>query len=141
MREALALLAWLGGVWLAWRYADVVKPFLGGLLADEPQRTWVARGIILAVVLLGMWILGEFLSYFIHQSGLSVTLDRVLGVIFGFIRGVVLVSLVAMLGMLVRLDEVRWWKKSELLPYAVDVSQWIGTFAETGLDSGSARTK
>lgn len=141
MREALALLAWLGGIWLAWRYADAVKPFLGGLLADEPQRTWVARGIILAVVLLSMWILGEFLSYFIHQSGLSVMLDRVLGVIFGFIRGVVLVSLVAMLGTLVRLDEVRWWKKSELLPYAVDVSHWIGQFAETGLDSGVASTK
>jgi membrane protein required for colicin V production len=135
MREALALLAWLGGVWLAWRYADAVKPLLSGMLAEEPQCTWVARGLIVAVVLLGVWILSEMLAYFIHQSGLSVTVDRVLGTLFGFIRGVVLVALLAMLGTLVRLDEARWWKKSQLLPYAVDVSHWIGQFAETGLDA------
>jgi membrane protein required for colicin V production len=61
--------------------------------------------------------------------------DRVLGMLFGFIRGVVLVSLLAMLGTLVRLDDVRWWKKSELMPYAVDVSRWISLFAETALET------
>jgi membrane protein required for colicin V production len=135
MREALALIAWLGGVWLAWRYADAVKPMLGGLLGEEPQRTWVARAAIVAVVLLCVWILAEILEYFFHQSGLSVMLDRLLGMLFGFIRGVVLVSLLAMLGAVVRLDEMRWWKKSELLPYAVDVSHWIKQFAETALES------
>jgi membrane protein required for colicin V production len=136
MREALALLAWLGGVWLAWRYADAIKPFFGGMLAEEPQRTWVARAVVVALVLLGVWILSEILAYFIHQSGLSVTVDRLLGMLFGFIRGVVLVSLLAMLGTLVRLDEVRWWKKSELMPYAVDVSRWITLFADTALENG-----
>jgi membrane protein required for colicin V production len=141
MREALALLAWLGGVWLAWRYADAVKPLLGGMLTDEPQRTWIARATILALVLLCMWILSAVLAYFIHQSGLSVMLDRLLGMLFGFIRGVVLVSLLALLGTLVRLDEVRWWKKSELLPYAVDVSRWISQFAETAIDSELPKPK
>jgi membrane protein required for colicin V production len=135
MREALALLAWLGGVWLAWRYADAIKPLFGGMLAEEPQRTWVARAVIVALVLLGVWILSAVLAYFIHQSGLSVMVDRVLGMLFGFIRGVVLVSLLAMLGTLVRLDEVRWWKKSELIPYATDVSRWISLFAETALET------
>jgi membrane protein required for colicin V production len=135
MREALALLAWLGGLWLAWKFADDVKPMLGGLLTDEPQRTWVARALILASVLLVSWIIAEVIEYFIHQSGLSVTVDRALGAVFGFIRGVVLVSLLAMLGTLVKLDEVRWWKKSTLLPYAVTVSEWMDAFAKTAIDS------
>jgi membrane protein required for colicin V production len=141
MREAIALLAWLGGLWLAWRYADAVKPFLGGMLTDEPQRTWVARALILATVALVGWLVAEVLSYFVQQSGLSVMVDRLLGTLFGFIRGVVLVSLLAMLGALVRLDEVHWWKKSALIPYAVEVSHWISGFAATGLDSDLAKSK
>ena len=33
VRESIALLAWLGGLWLAWRYATLVEPFLGMLFA------------------------------------------------------------------------------------------------------------
>jgi membrane protein required for colicin V production len=139
MREALALIGWLGGLWLAWRYADAVKPYLGGLLADEPQRTWVARALLLGLVVLVAWVVSEFISYFVHQSGLSVTLDRVLGAVFGLLRGAVLVALLTMAATTVRLDEVRWWKKSVLLPYTVDVSGWIKQFAETALDA-EART-
>jgi membrane protein required for colicin V production len=138
MREALGLLAWLGGLWLAWRYADNLKPMLGGLLIDEPVRTWVARSIIFLVVVFFGWLIAEILAYFIHQSGLSVSVDRLLGTFFGLIRGVVVVALLAMLGSLVRLDDVKWWKKSTLLPYAVDVSHWISQFAETALDESPA---
>jgi membrane protein required for colicin V production len=131
MREAIALLAWLGGVWLAWRYSDLLGPYLGGLLADEPQRTWVGRGAILGGVMLIAWIIGGVLSYFVPQSGLSLTLDRVLGAIFGALRGLTLIALVVMLAHAVQLDQVRWWKDSKALPYAETVSHWIGGFAQS----------
>jgi membrane protein required for colicin V production len=131
MREAIALLAWLGGIWLAWRYADLVGPSLGGLLAHEPQRTWVSRAAILGSVMLFAWVLGGVLSYFIHQSGLSITVDRVLGGLFGFLRGVTLVALTAMLAHVVQLDQVKWWKNSELLQIADTVAHWIGEFADS----------
>jgi len=131
MREAIALLAWLGGIWLAWRYADLIGPYLGGLLAHEPQRTWVGRAAILGSVMLFAWILGGVLSYFIHQSGLSITVDRVLGGIFGFLRGLTLVALTAMLAHVVELDQVKWWKNSELLQVADTVAHWIGEFADS----------
>jgi membrane protein required for colicin V production len=141
MREAIALLAWLGGLWLAWRYADLLKPFLGGLLAQEPQRTWVSRAAILSGVILFAWIVGGVLSYFVHQSGLSVSVDRFLGGLFGALRGLTLIALVAMLAQVVRLNEVKWWKNSELLPYAESVSHWIGGFAESAEDSSVKRGK
>lgn len=139
MREAIGLLAWLGGLWLAWRYAHLIAPFLGGLLSEEPQRTWVARAIVVAIVLLFGWLIAGILSYFIHQSGLSLMLDRLLGGLFGFLRGAVLVSLLVMVAQVVQLDQVNWWKKSQLLPHAVTVSQWISGFAESALDSNSLK--
>ena len=135
MREALALIGWLGGLWLAWRYADAAKPLLGGLLGEEPLRTWVARGMILAAVLISMWIVAEVMTYFIHQSGLSASVDRLLGGVFGFLRGIVLVALVAMLGAQLNLQDVRWWKRSELIPYAETIGNWLGQFAETARDA------
>jgi membrane protein required for colicin V production len=134
MREAIALLGWLGGIWLAWRYADLVTPFFGGLLSEEPQRTWVARAIIVLVVVLFAWIVAGILSYFVHQSGLSLMLDRLLGAIFGVLRGAVLISLMVMLSQLVQLEQVAWWKQSQLIPHAVTVSQWISGFAESALE-------
>jgi len=131
MREAIALLAWLGGIWLAWRYAEFVGPYLGGLLGHEPQRTWVGRAAILGGVIVFAWIVGGFLTYFIHQSGLSVMSDRILGGLFGALRGATLIALAAMLAHVVQLDEVRWWKNSALLPYGETVSHWIGGFAES----------
>ena len=35
LRESIALLGWLVGLWMAWRYASVVQPYLGGLLRDN----------------------------------------------------------------------------------------------------------
>lgn len=134
MREAIALLAWLGGVWLAWRYADLVKPYLGGLLAYEPQRTWVSRAALIGATILVAWILGGVLSYFIHHSGLSLSVDRILGGLFGMLRGLTLIALAAMLAHVVELDEVKWWKRSQLLPYAETVSHWVGEFAEAARD-------
>jgi membrane protein required for colicin V production len=131
MRESIALLAWLGGVWLAWRYADLIGPYLGGLLAEEPQKTWVGRGFILGSVMLIAWILGGVLSYFVPQSGLSLMVDRVLGAFFGALRGATLIALAVMLAHAVQLDQVKWWKDSELLSQAETVSHWIGGFADS----------
>lgn len=129
MREAIGLLAWLGGLWLAWRYADLVGPYLGGLLADEPQRTWVGRGVILTSVLLVAWIAGGILSYFLPQSGMSLPMDRILGGVFGTLRGATLIALMVILAQVVELDQVNWWKNSRVLPYAEIVAHWISEFA------------
>jgi membrane protein required for colicin V production len=58
--------------------------------------------------------------------------DRLLGLVFGFVRGAVVVAIFVLLGQFVELTQVDWWKESQLLPYAAELSGWIQTFAETG---------
>jgi membrane protein required for colicin V production len=133
LREAVALIAWLCGLWLAWRYAPLVEPMLGGLLAKPPVQTWAARAIILLCVLVLGWLVASVLSYLMHHSNLSIMVDRMLGMLFGLLRGAVAVAVFVIIGQLVRLDQTSWWQRSRLLPYSVEFAGWIRNFAETGM--------
>src|SRR5262245_52644058 len=75
VREAIALLAWLGGMWFAWRYAPALEPYLGGTIGDPPASTWAARVLILLAVLVLGWLLAGILTYFLRHSGLSIMVD------------------------------------------------------------------
>jgi membrane protein required for colicin V production len=133
VRESIGLLAWLGGLWLAWRYASLVEPFLGGALSEPPLSTWAARTlIVVAVVLLG-WLVAGILGYLLRHSGLSMVVDRLLGMVFGLLRGAVVIAALVLLAQFAQMNEAKWWKRSVLMPYAVEFSAWIEAFAETGM--------
>jgi membrane protein required for colicin V production len=133
VREAIGLLAWLGGLWLAWRYAPLLEPSLGGAVGEPPVSTWTARALILLFVLLVGWLLSAILSHLLRHSGLSLLLDRLLGATFGVLRGAVVVAVFVLLGEFVQLTSVEWWRESTLLPYFSELAGWIQTFAETGM--------
>jgi membrane protein required for colicin V production len=51
--------------------------------------------------------------------------DRVIGVLFGFARGLVLVG-VAVIGCeLLHLNKEDWWSQSKLVPYGETVGDWL----------------
>jgi membrane protein required for colicin V production len=133
VREAIAVLAWLGGLWLAWRYAPLLEPYLGGTIGEPPVSTWTARALIVLLVLVVGWMIAALLSHLLRHSGLSLLVDRLLGALFGFLRGAVVIAVFVLLGRFVELTEVEWWKESQLLPYATELAGWIQTFAETGM--------
>jgi membrane protein required for colicin V production len=56
-----------------------------------------------------------------------------LGLVFGSVRGAVVIAVFVMLGEFVELNKVEWWKRSQLLPYASELASWIQNFAETGM--------
>lgn len=133
VREAIGLLSWLGGLWFAWRYAPQLEPYLGGMVGQPPVSLWTARALILLGVLVSGWIIAGILGYFLRHSPLSVLVDRVLGLVFGVVRGAVVIAVFVMLGEFVELSKVQWWQRSHLLPYASELAGWIQNFAETGM--------
>ncbi|WP_129642957.1 CvpA family protein [Peristeroidobacter agariperforans] len=133
VREAIGVIAWLGGLWLAWRYAPMVEPLLAGRVGDPPVSTWAARTLIVLAVLIVGWIVAGLLSYLLRHSGLSIMVDRLLGLVTGFVRGAVVVAVFVLLGQFVQLTSTSWWKSSQLIPYASEAAGWLQSFAETGM--------
>jgi membrane protein required for colicin V production len=124
VREAVSLAFWIVAIWSAWRFGPVVEPHLGGLMADPKVAPWVGRLVILMLVLLVGWVLGMLLSYFTRSVGLG-PLDRVVGLIFGVVRGMVLVGLMIIGGELLQLNQEEWWHRSKLVPYGESVGDWL----------------
>jgi membrane protein required for colicin V production len=133
LRESIALLGWLVGLWMAWRYAALVQPYLGGLLRDTPLQIWVARLVVLIAVVACAWLVGSLLGYIVQRSGLTLGVDRILGAVFGLVRGAVIVGFVVMLGEAADLPREPWWKASKVLPLGQDMAVVLRGYVETGL--------
>lgn len=121
LREIIGLVTWITAVWLAWRYAADVEPHLGGLLAYDGVRPWVARGLVFVVVVLAGTLLAAVVSRLVRLSIFSGT-DRAFGALFGLLRGFIFVGLFVILCHAVRLEGEPWWRGSVLVPYAERVA-------------------
>ena len=132
LRESVALLGWLVGLWLAWRYAYVVEPYLGGSLAGTELQSWLARTLVLMAVVIASWILGGLLDYLVQRSGLTLGVDRILGAVFGLVRGAVIVGFAVMLAQAALMQDEPWWKESKLIPVGVEMASVLRGYVETG---------
>lgn len=132
LRESVALLGWLIGLWLAWRYAPELQPYLGGTLAGTELQVWVARLILLLGAVLAAWLVGGLLGYLVQRSGLTLGLDRILGAVFGLVRGAVIVGFAVMLADAARMNGEPWWKSSKLIPVGEEMASVLRGYVETG---------
>jgi len=124
IREAVSVAFWILAIWAAWKFGPAIEPGLGGVLADPNIAPWVGRLVVLALVLLVGWVVGMVLSYFTRTMGLA-PLDRVIGVFFGILRGLVLVGLVVIGGELLHMNNEDWWGRSKLVPYGETIGDWL----------------
>ena len=102
---------------LAWHFSELLEPHLGGALSSEAVRPWAARSIIFILVLFVGAVAGALVTHFVRLSLFS-SVDRLLGLLFGLLRGVVVLGLLAMVCHAVRLHEESWYRNSTLVPYA-----------------------
>ena len=117
LREVISLFTWVAAVWIAWTFSSSLEPYLGGALSDSAVRPWAARTIIFVAVLLVGAAVGALVSHFVRLSLFS-GVDRLLGLLFGLLRGVVALGVLAMLAHAVRLQDEPWYRGSLLVPYA-----------------------
>ena len=129
IRESIALASWLIGLWLAWHFAYIVNPWLGGALAEPGVREWTGRAIVLLLVLLFGALVGSIVSHFARRAVGLAAMDRILGAAFGLARGVVAIGLLVLAGRAANLDLEPWWARTRSMPAAEAVASWLERYA------------
>jgi membrane protein required for colicin V production len=129
IREAISLASWLIGLWLAWHFAYVVYPWLGGALADPGVREWTGRAIVLFAVLLVGAGVGAVVAFVVRRAAGLAILDRALGALFGLARGAIVIGLLVLAGRAVNLDLEPWWERTNSMAAAENVANWLERYA------------
>ncbi len=124
VREALSLLGWLVSFWLALTFAgDLAESFLSGISVPS-LRVAVAFTIIFVLTLVIMALINKLASQLIKKSGLTGT-DRMIGMIFGVMRGVLIVSVLVLLAGFTPMPQDSWWQESALIDVFHEFALWL----------------
>ncbi|MGL5334902.1 MAG: CvpA family protein [Enterovibrio sp.] len=133
VREALSLVVWFISFLIAQKFYESFAKYFSHF--DDPM---IQNGIAIGVLFLGSLIIGSIMSNLfsdlIQKSGLS-GLDRMIGVIFGGLRGVLIVGAVLFgASMLSDLEQAPAWQQSSMVPHFSDLTQWLFTKAQENPD-------
>ena len=121
VREALALGSWILAVIVARWFAPILSMHLSPYIEMASARTLMASGILIIGTLIVCGLLTRVLSELVRVSGLSAA-DRLLGMVFGFLRGALLVLLgVTALHYFTPVAQDPWWQASRFVPLVLDL--------------------
>jgi membrane protein required for colicin V production len=124
IREAFSLAIWMLAFWISWSFfrelAVQLQPWI-----ETPS---VRLGVAFAALMLGSLAVGGLVNYLVIQlverTGLSGT-DRLVGMVFGMARGVLLVTVLVWLAGLTPIPQDPWWRESHLVPYFEELALWL----------------
>lgn len=117
VREALSLAIWVAAFGIATVSYEAVAGFFTTLIETPSLRLAIAwLALFVAVLLVGALVAALF-GRLVEATGLTGT-DRLLGTLFGALRGVAIVMLVLIfLPKLLPVNQDPWWQQSALIPH------------------------
>lgn len=113
--EVLALVCWVLAFWLAWLFGPSVAELFSTSVSTPSVRIILGYTVCFIGVLVAGAIIGFLMRKLVSGTGLSGT-DRLLGMVFGLVRGALLVVLLVMLMKFTPATRDDWWQASRMLP-------------------------
>src|SRR5579872_1181523 len=127
-REIISLITWVAAALLAYHFYGVLGAIFGQYITSHTAANAIAALLIVIVVVVLGTVAGMWIQKGISTVGLSL-LDRVLGSVYGAIRGLLLIIIPIMFLQYTEVPKETWWKDSKLLPSFAEAAkssaQWI----------------
>lgn len=124
--EVLSLLGWPLAFVLSKLFAGKIVPLMpmpamSNVEAQEAARVAMAYAVVFIAVLIVWGVLAWLLSKLVKAAGLG-WLDRVLGGLFGLLRGVLVILALVWLAGLTHIPEQRFWRSAQTSKTAEDAA-------------------
>jgi membrane protein required for colicin V production len=123
--EILSLVIWVAAFWLAWLFGPVVARYFEGSVSLPTARIAIGYGLCFITVLLVGAVFRFLISRLVSGTGLG-GVDRLLGMLFGLARGVLIVSGVVFLLGFTPLPNEPMWRQSTMLSQFAAPAAWLG---------------
>ena len=125
VREAVSLAGWIAAFVIANMFVGEMAAFLQQWIANVTGRYVVAYALLFAGMLMVAGIAGKLSAQVVKVTGLTL-LDRLLGTVFGFARGIIIVLVVVyVLRQLAPPQNLLWLDESQLMPHVDMLGQWV----------------
>jgi len=125
VREALSLAGWILAFFVAKGFYQEFSSLLESYIDTPSLRYAVSWAALFVLTLTVSGLINYILSQLIEKAGLS-GMDRIMGMAFGALRGVLLISVATLLlREFTAVDQDKWWQKSELIPHVEILGNWF----------------
>ena len=125
VREAVSLAGWIAAFVIANMFVGEMAVFLQQWIANVTGRYVAAYALLFAGMLMVAGIAGKLSAQVVKVTGLTL-LDRLLGTVFGFARGIIIVLVVVyVLRQLAPPQNLLWLDESQLMPHVDMLGQWV----------------
>ncbi|HZJ95002.1 MAG TPA: CvpA family protein [Thiopseudomonas sp.] len=123
VKEALSLLTWVIAGVIAWMFGGSLAHHFQPYIDTPSVRVIAACAVLFVMTLLVGALINYLLGQLIRVTGLTGT-DRLLGMVFGAARGLLLVVVSVGLLSLAPVERDAWWQQSTLLPHFILIADW-----------------
>ena len=124
LKEAISLAAWIAAFFVAFLFAEEGAVFVNQYIEVPPVSVIVAFTSLFLMTLIVGGFVNLTVSQLVDYTGLGGT-DRLLGAVFGLLRGGAVIAALVLLVGLTPLAGESWWHDSLLLPYFQPLAEWL----------------
>jgi membrane protein required for colicin V production len=127
IKEVFSLAVWAAAFLVAFQYSGALALQLESHIELPSARTSLAFAGLFLVVLLVGGLITFLIGKLVEKTGLSGT-DRLLGGVFGGIRGLVLILLLMLVAGLTPVPQDPWWQQSRTIQSMMPLAEWASGF-------------